>query len=67
MEIYTEIQVFLNINTIPESLRHYFSISHEEKKWFKMMDDSYLYGRIYPSVLLITGELSFSLSIYVCV
>lgn len=32
-----------------------------------MMDYSYLYGRIYPSVLLITGELSFSLSIYVCV
>lgn len=33
MEIYAQIQVFLNVNMVPESLWRFFSISHQEKKY----------------------------------
>lgn len=49
MEIYTQIQVFLNVNMVPESLRHFFSISHQEEN-IKNTTGGYLYGWIYPSV-----------------
>lgn len=32
IEIYAQIQVFANGNMVPESLWHFFSISHQEKK-----------------------------------
>lgn len=66
IEIYAQIQVFVNGNMVPESLWHFFSISHQEKKDITNTIDGYLYWWFYPSVYLIIRKLSFSESVYVC-
>lgn len=42
IEIYTQIQVLLNDDVVPESLWHFFSISQQEKNIINTTD-GYLY------------------------
>lgn len=42
IEIYTQIQVFLNGDVVPESLWHFFFISQQEKN-ITSTTDGYLY------------------------